>query len=87
MTILLPPDLQQLVDEKVRVGPYSTPEDLVRAALAHFVQYGDDFGPGELDRLLAVGTAAIEQRNVHDGDAVFEEVRALGEARRQGKAS
>jgi Arc/MetJ-type ribon-helix-helix transcriptional regulator len=87
MTISLPPDLQRLVDEKVRAGPYSTPEDLVRAALAHFVQYGDDFESGELDKLLSVGTTAIEQRNVHSGEAVFEEIRSLSAERRRGHAS
>lgn len=84
MTISLPPELQKLVDEKVREGPYSTAEELVRAALAHFLQYEESFDPGELDQLLAIGTAAISEGQVHPGHVVFDEIRKRSAERRAG---
>lgn len=83
MTISLPPDLQKLVDDKIREGAYATPEALVRAALTQFLlQPADEFIPGELDNLIAAGAAAIERRDVHPGPAVFEEIERMSAARR-----
>ena len=75
MTIFLPPDLQTLVEEKIR-------HEVVRAALDHFLRQDDNFAPGELDALLAAGTANLEAGNVYSGDAVFEEIRRLSAHRR-----
>ena len=88
MTISLPPDLQALVDEKVKQGVYASPEEVVRAALDHFLRRADDdFAPGEMDVLLAEGTADLESGNVYPGEAVFEEIRQLSETRRRGKSA
>lgn len=88
MTITLPPDLQELVEEKVKRGGYGSPEEVVRAALDHFLrQADDDFAPGELNALLAEGTADLERGNTYPGEAVFEEIRQLSEARRRGKSA
>lgn len=87
MTISLPPDLQQRVDEKVREGAYASPEELVRAALDQFLGEEDDFTPGELNALLAEGTADLNNGQVHDGEAVFQEIRQLSAERRQGRSS
>jgi putative addiction module CopG family antidote len=86
MTISLPPELRDLVEEKVRQGVYASPEEVVRAALDHFLRQDDDFAPGELDALLAAGTADIEAGNVVDGKDVFDEIRQASAARRQGRA-
>jgi putative addiction module CopG family antidote len=87
MTISLPPDLQKLVDDTVREGVYGSPEEVVRAALDQFLRQKDDFGTGELDVLLARGTADIEAGRVHPGKAVFDEIRGKSAAARRGKAS
>jgi antitoxin ParD1/3/4 len=82
MTISLPPDLQKLVEEKVRNGSFASAEEVVRAALDHFLRQEDDFTPGELHALLAGGTTDIEQGRVLPGKAVFDEIRAVSAARR-----
>ena len=82
MTISLPPDLQKLVDDKVRDGTYESAEDLVRAAVDHFLRQADDFTPGELEKLLASGTADIQDGRVTPGKAVFDEIRTMSAARR-----
>ena len=88
MTIPLPPDLQELVEAKVREGAYGSPEEVVRAALDHFLRPAeDDFAPGEINALLVEGTADLERGNTYPGEAVFEEIRQLSEARRRGKSA
>lgn len=73
MEISLKPDVQKLVDERVRSGRYSSPEALVEAAiiaLDQFEQFGD-FETGELDGLLAEGEQSIEQDGTLDGEDAF----------------
>ena len=85
MTVSLPPDLQALLEEKVKQGAYTSPEEVVRAALDHFLRRmdNDDFAPGEMNALLADGTADLESGNVYQGEAMFEEIRQLSDRRRR----
>jgi antitoxin ParD1/3/4 len=80
MTLAIPPELQRLIEQRMKSGRYATPEDVVTAALFSLdrEESGGEFEPGELDRLLAEG----EQSEPLDGDKVLEELRAL---RSQGR--
>ena len=76
MNLSLPPQIQRLIDERVKSGKYGTPEDVVAAAVAHLDQqerFGD-FEPGELDRLLQEGE---DSGPALDGEQVMAELRAL----------
>ncbi|HEX8912490.1 MAG TPA: type II toxin-antitoxin system ParD family antitoxin [Humisphaera sp.] len=80
MTVTLPPDVQKLIDDRVRAGRYASAEDVIAAAVGTLAQQESfgDFGPGEMNQLLAAG----EQGGADlDGEAVFAEVRALGGGR------
>ena len=82
MNLTLPPQIQKLIDERVRSGKYKTPEDVVAAAVATLEQQEQlgDFAPGELDRLLAEGEAGDADL---DGEEVLRELREL---RQRGKS-
>ena len=74
MNLSLKPDVQQLIKERVNSGKYSTPEDVVSAAILALdlqKQFGD-FEAGELDYLLAEGERSIEQDGTLDGDTAFQ---------------
>ena len=76
MDVSLSPELARMMEQRMRVGGYAGPEELLRAALASLEQqerFGD-FAPGELEALLAEGEASGQPL---DGDQVFAEVRAL----------
>jgi antitoxin ParD1/3/4 len=76
MNLSLPPQIQRLIDERVKSGKYGTPEDVVAAAVAHLDQqerFGD-FEPGELDRLLQEGE---DSGPTLDGEQVMAELRSL----------
>jgi putative addiction module CopG family antidote len=63
MALTLGPQLQNLIDERVKSGKYASAEDVVAAAMASLDQqerFGD-FEAGELDELLREGERSIEQ--------------------------
>jgi Arc/MetJ-type ribon-helix-helix transcriptional regulator len=85
MILSLNQDVQKLIDDRVTSGKYSTPEDVIAAAIVALDQqerFGD-FGAGELDDLLAEGEQSIEQEGTVDGD----EAHRLRSQRRAKKRS
>lgn len=73
MNLSLKPDVQKLIDERVSSGKYSSPEDVVAAAIVALdqqEQFGD-FEAGELDGLLEEGERSIELEGTLDGDEAF----------------
>lgn len=74
MILSLKPAVQQLIEEQVTSGKFSSPEDVVAAAvmaLEQREQFGD-FETGELDDLLAEGERSVEQDGTLDGDEAFQ---------------
>src|SRR5215218_3674888 len=80
MNISLSPDVQKLLEARMREGGYASPEDVILAALGALQQVQDfgDFAPGELDALLAEGEASGPPM---DGEQAF----AARRQRRQAK--
>ena len=73
MNVSLNPDVQKLIDERVNSGKYSSPEEVVEAAmlaLDRHEQFGE-FEAGELDDLLAEGEQSIKEDGTLDGDDAF----------------
>ena len=80
-------ELQRFIDDQVASGAYSTPEDVVLAAMAALrqsEQFGD-FAPGELNRLLDKGERSLEREGPVLADEVFEEIRRLSTERRKNR--
>jgi Arc/MetJ-type ribon-helix-helix transcriptional regulator len=80
MTVTLTPEIEKLIQDHLKSGPYKSAEDLVNAALSQFM--GDDFMPGELDKLLAVGESQARAGKFVQADEVFRQIQARSEARR-----
>jgi len=77
MTVSIDAEMQKFIDEKVASGQYASAKEVLEAALAALQlqdAYGD-FGPGELDELIAEGERSIRERGVVSGQAVFEKIR------------
>jgi putative addiction module CopG family antidote len=76
MNLALPPQIQGLIDERVRSGKYQTAEDVVAAAIASLDQqerYGD-FLQEEVDSLIEQGESGGDSL---DGEEVLAELRKL----------
>jgi len=73
MNLSLEPGVQKLIDERVNSGKYSTPEEVVAAAiiaLDQLEQFGD-FDTSELDSFLAEGEESIETDGTLEGEKAF----------------
>ena len=80
MNLALNRHTRKLIEDRVRSGDYATPEDVITAALRALQQHERlEFAPGELDALIREGEASESL----DGEAVFAELRKLGETYRQ----
>jgi antitoxin ParD1/3/4 len=83
MVVSLNPELQKLIEEKVKAGLFPSAEALVNSAVAQVV-VGDDLEPGEMERLLAVGEEQAARGQFVDGDEAFARLKAKSDARRKG---
>lgn len=74
MNLSLNPDVQKLIDERIKSGLYATPEDVVAAALLSLDQqeWLGDFSSAELDALLAEGERSITREGTLDGNRAFQ---------------
>jgi putative addiction module CopG family antidote len=83
MNLSLPVKTKKLIESKVRSGRYHSAEDVVTAAISQLEQQEQfaDFGPGELDRLLAQGEKSGKSL---DGEKVLSELRSQRRKRKAG---
>jgi putative addiction module CopG family antidote len=84
MNLPLDPKAQKLIAERVKSGKYSSPQEVVTAAL-HALERDErsgEFDAGEWDKLLAEGEASGKAL---DGKSVLAELRDL-RSRRPSKA-
>jgi len=83
MQLKVGPQTQKLIKDRMKKGGYESPEAVVLAALASLEQQESfgDFGPGELDELLAQGERSGKALPAEE---VFRELRELG--KRKSKA-
>ncbi len=73
MNVSLKPEVQKLIDDRVNSGKYSSPEEVVEAAVLALDQLENfgDFEAGELNQLLAEGEESIEREGTLDGEEAF----------------
>jgi antitoxin ParD1/3/4 len=84
MNVSLPAEIEKQIQDRVRSGKYRSAEDVVAAAISMLDQqerFGD-FGPGELDKLLAEGERDIARGDVIDSGKAFEELRRMSTEQR-----
>lgn len=85
MNVSLTPELEKLIDEKVRSGMYGSASEVVRDGLRLLAERdrARDARLADLRLQLAEGLAAAERGEVADGERVFAEVRRRSNARRR----
>jgi Arc/MetJ-type ribon-helix-helix transcriptional regulator len=73
MELSLETRVQKLIDGRVNSGKYSTPEEVVTAAIFALdqLEHFGDFDAGELGSLLAEGEQSIEQDGTLDGEETY----------------
>ena len=76
MNLSLSPEIQKLIQDRVKSGKYGTAEDVIAAAVATLEQqeHSGDFETGELERLLEEGEGSGAPL---EGEAVLKELHDL----------
>ncbi len=89
VNISLTPELDAFLQSRVKSGRYQTSSEVVRDALRLLERRERDREEAfrQLKAKLKRGAAQAKRGELHDGDEVFEELRAMIEERRQAKAS
>jgi antitoxin ParD1/3/4 len=88
MNVSLSPELEQLIEEKVKTGMYNSASEVIRAGL-RLLQEQDELRQirlQELKREVQKGLDQIERGEVVDGDEVFRELRERNLKAKQAKA-
>jgi antitoxin ParD1/3/4 len=82
MNVSLTPELEQLVQDKVKTGLYLSASEVVREALRLLEERDQlrEIRLTELKKKIAVGVEQAERGEVVDGDELFEKLRAKAHA-------
>lgn len=87
MNVSLTPELEKLVQEKVKSGRYNSASEVVREAL-RLLEEQDQLRAVRLEEVrkkIAEGLEALDRGEGIDGDEAFEQLRKKSEARRGEK--
>ena len=84
----LNPEVEKLIDDEVKSGRYSNPVEFLNQAVHHFViarDRGQEFGPEEVDKLIAEGLEDLDANGGMDGEEFFRQMAAHSDAVRQAR--
>ena len=89
MDVRLKPELQKLIEDEVRSGRSTDPNEFLNRAIYHYViarDLGEEYSIEEIDRLIDEGLDDIEHGNTIDGVEAFNQLRAHSAERRRHRA-
>jgi antitoxin ParD1/3/4 len=87
MNVSLTPELEKLVQEKVKTGRYNSASEVVREAL-RLLEEQDQLRALRLEEVrkkIAEGLEALDRGEGMDGEEAIEQLRKKSKARRRGK--
>jgi len=87
MNVSLTPELEKLVQDKVKTGRYNSASEVVREAL-RLLEEQDQLRALRLEEVrkkIAEGLEALDRGEGLDGDEAFEQLRKKSQARRRQK--
>jgi hypothetical protein len=74
MNVTLKPELEKLVEDEVKSGRSTDPNEFLHKAVYHYVlarDPGEEYTPEEIDRMIAEGLEDIEHGNTVEGEEAF----------------
>jgi hypothetical protein len=89
MDVILKPELEKLIEDEVKSGRVSDPNEFLNRAVYHYVvarDLGEEYTPEEIDRMIAEGLDDIERNDTVEGEEAFRQLRAYSAERRRQRA-
>jgi antitoxin ParD1/3/4 len=89
MDVTLKPELEKLVEDEVKSGRSTDPNEFLNKAVYHYVlarDLGENYAPEEIDHMIAEGLDDIERGDIIDGEEALRQLRAHSAERRRQRA-
>jgi antitoxin ParD1/3/4 len=89
MNVTLKPELEKLIEDEVKSGRSSSPDEFLNKAVYHYIvarDLGEDYSREEIEEKIARGLAQVERGETVDGEEFFEQLRGVGEELRLKRA-
>ena len=89
MNVTLKPELEKLIEDEVKSGRSSDPNEFLNRAVYHYVvarDLGEEYTPEEIDRMIADGLDDLERGDIIEGEEAFRRLRAYSAERRWPRA-
>ena len=86
MKVTLKPELEKLIEDDVKSGRSTDPDEFLNKAVYHYVvarDLGEEYSREEIEEKIARGLAQAERGETVDGDEFFEHLRLRGEELRR----
>jgi len=86
MSVTLKPELEKLIEDEVKAGRSTDPNEFLDKAIYHFVlarDLGEEYSREEIERKIARGLAQAERGEAIEGEEAFRQLRAYGAERRR----
>ena len=86
MNVILRPELEKLIDDEVKSGRSTDPNEFINRAVYHYVvarELGEEYTPEEIDRMIADGLDDIERGDTIEGEEAIRQLRAYSTERRR----
>jgi antitoxin ParD1/3/4 len=89
MDVTLKPELQKLIEDEIKSGRSTDPNEFLNRAIYHYViarDLGEEYTVEEIDRLIDEGLDDIRHGDTVDGDEAFRQLQAYSAERRRHRA-
>ncbi len=86
MHVTLKPEWEKFIDDEVKAGRSTDPDEFINKAVYHFVvarDLGQEYTPEEIERLVAEGLDDFERGDTIDGEEAFRQLREHSAERRR----
>ena len=82
MNVTLKPALEKLIEEEVKSGRSTNPDEFLDKAVYHYLvarDLGEEYSRAEIEEKISRGLAQLKRGETVDGDEFFEQLRLHGE--------
>jgi predicted transcriptional regulator len=89
MDVILKPELQRLIEDEVKSGRSTDPNEFLNRAVYHYViarDLGEEYSAEEIDKLIDEGLEDFRRGDIVEGEDAFRRLRAYSSERRRPRA-
>jgi len=89
MDVTLKPELEQLIEDEVKSGRSTSPNEFLSRAIYHYVvarNLGEEYNAEELDQMIAEALNELDRGEAVEGEEGFRQLQAYSAERRRQRA-